>query len=171
MSEREVAYELADWTPTQRSALTDLLDAAEIPYTWEGDGDLIVSEADDDAVEAILDELEYGPAVEELTAADVAGAEAYDDGVSEGAYGALGEVFVSSDLLMHNPESGDAAARLYRNGAAVVAAGPPFGFEAHAWRLIGAKTTTMLQLIGTEPDTEAVIAGARELRDLIRPHV
>ena len=171
MSEREVAYELADWTPTQRTALTDRLDQSKIHYEWEGDGDLVVSEADDDAVEAILDELEYGPETPEFTASEVAGSEAYDDGVSEGAYEALGDVFVSSDLLMHNPESGDAAARLYRNGAVVVAANAPFGFDAHTWRLIGAKTTTMLHLIGAEPDTEAVIAGARELRDLIRPHV
>ena len=54
----ELVYELPEWSDEQRGELALVLDRENIPYQWEGGTDLIVAAADEDRVDALLDEIE-----------------------------------------------------------------------------------------------------------------
>jgi hypothetical protein len=53
----KVAYDLAEWDDEQQTELIQGLDARGIPYDFDVDGSLVVLEADDEAVDAVLDEI------------------------------------------------------------------------------------------------------------------
>jgi hypothetical protein len=56
----KVAYDLAEWDDEQQTELIQGLDARGIPYDFDVDGSLVVLEADDEAVDAVLDEITGG---------------------------------------------------------------------------------------------------------------
>jgi flagellar biosynthesis/type III secretory pathway M-ring protein FliF/YscJ len=51
----EVVYEAGDLDDDERARVTAALQQAGVSFTWQDDGDLIVSEADAAAVESVLD--------------------------------------------------------------------------------------------------------------------
>jgi hypothetical protein len=53
----KVAYDLTEWDDEQQTELIQGLDARGIPYDFDVDGSLVVLEADDEAVDAVLDEI------------------------------------------------------------------------------------------------------------------
>jgi hypothetical protein len=53
----KVAYDLTEWDDEQQTELIQGLDARGIPYDFDVDGSLVVLEADDEVVDAVLDEI------------------------------------------------------------------------------------------------------------------
>lgn len=56
-----VAYDMADWAPSQRRMLELLLVGADIPYSWEDGVDLVVPRALEGTVDELVEQVEALP--------------------------------------------------------------------------------------------------------------
>jgi hypothetical protein len=159
----ELVYELPDWSEEQRGELGLLLDRENIPFQWEGGTDLIVPAANEERVDALLDEIEQGG--EELAPVLV------DDLDDETRYEAISELFGVSDRLSHKP--GDVAlCGDFIDAAAVVRELPaPYGVSDDVWWGVQTRIRSLTEAIEMEAEDEAVEQGARTLADLLRSFV
>jgi hypothetical protein len=159
----ELVYELPEWTPELRGELGLLLDRENIPYQWEGGTDLIVPAADEDRVDALLDEIEQGVAELPPVLAD--------DLDDETRYAAISELFGVSDRLSHKP--GDVAlCGDFIDAASIVRELPaPYGVTDDVWWGVQTRIRSVTEAIEMEAEDEAVAQGARTLAELLRSFV
>lgn len=147
-------YELPEWLPEQRAELGVLLDAASIPYSWEGDELLVPSEREDE-VEGLFERIE-GVSDEE------------DDGADEKRYEAVAELFAAAGRLASDPSDEERQAAVVDWFAQ--ADGPPLlGMDDTDWYRIVNRGKTLLALIEEDdPDTGHIRSEANELHRLLR---
>ena len=160
-----VGYEVSDWTDEALDRLEERLTAAEIPYGWDEDGDLVVAAQHEAAVDALFADLTGG-----VDAGDALDPDEGDDGPE--ALETLSEMFFAADNLARNPLDGNAARSL---AAAVARAGGyrlPFGFPPKVWDDILDRATRLGDLIDTvDHDDDQVEADAADLRAVLRDYV
>jgi hypothetical protein len=155
----EVAYDLSEWEDDQLDALNEALDKAGVAYAWDED-ELYVREVDETLVDAILDEVQHPHALPEES----------DDGDAGGVL--LGELFVVADRLRHDPEEHEAVARLLRLATATEDAEPPYGLGEDDWESLRGQVDSLAETLEVDdPDGDAVIEAATQLRSAIRPFV
>jgi hypothetical protein len=155
----ELVYELDDWLPEERAQLGLLLDGRGIPHSWEG-SDLVIPEADEQAVELLFDEVERSGSMELAEAP-----EGTDD---EEEYQALSDLFGAADRLTSDPAD-KAKRRDYVNAAAVVAGGhAPFGVADEQWWQVKNRAQAVSDSIELDAALDVVADGAATLRDLLR---
>lgn len=159
--EDEVDYDLGDWLVSERGAATAALAEVDIPYRWEKDLVLVVPAVAEDEVDRVLDELEEADEdeAEEDEPAGDGGALAQE---------AMGDLFVASDRLQHDPLDDRMAGELLMAAGTVGASAPPYGIERPVWRRIQALASTLATDLEDGADEEAVAAGARALREYLR---
>ena len=169
----EVLYELDDWPVEARVKLSATLAERGIPARWEPGLTIAVLEADDEAAERVLDDLE-----EELADDD----EDWDDEDDEAdgeaggndsvAQAAMGDLFVAADRLMHEPADEDVAGDLVEAGTVVEAADrPPFGIDPGLWNKVQQLSAVVRGDLDARADEDVVAQDARTLRDTLRPLV
>jgi hypothetical protein len=153
----EVGYDLADWDAEQRATLAGALARDGIAHRWE-EGELVIAEADADHVDQLVDHVDSPDA---LTEEDDDGGRAAD---------VLSALYVSSDVLQHDPDVTAAVVELLEalERAPDLA---PYGIEAAVWDDVLARATTVADLLAEDGDPDAVAAAARALRELVRPLV
>ena len=169
----QIAYDLGDWDEAKRATLTDGLERARILYDWDDNGDLLVLESDEERVEALLDSVEFP---DQLPVDDDAGAG--DPGDASGAPGdglaaqdAMSELFVAADRLMHDPADHEGVLSLVDAARAAESLDVPYGFAPEVWRqLVDQATALRLELEG-DADDDAIVDGARQLRQSLRQYV
>ena len=155
----EVAYELDDWTPTQREDLGRQLDAEGVPWRLEGD-ELVVAEVDADLVEELIDAIDNPDALA-----------VEDDEVDEGAAELLSTLYVASDVLQGDPRDSVAVVELLE-AAEVAATSPlPYGLDGDVWAEVLRSCEALADLLGEDSDDEHVMVAAGRLRDVVRPLV
>ena len=66
----QLVYELDEWSPTDRNQLGEELTKAGVPFVWDASDSLVVAASDEEAVESILDEIEYPDALETVDGRD-----------------------------------------------------------------------------------------------------
>ncbi len=157
----EAGYELDDWPAPARSKLTASLGDLGIPTRWEPGLTLVVREADADAVDRLLDQLDE----EDWPDDDV------DDDAGELAHEAMGDLFVVADRLMHEPWDEGIGAELVEVAARVAESPPPFGIDARAWDRIQESADALAGHLEAGSGEEVVAAEARALRDVLRRYV
>jgi hypothetical protein len=176
----EVLYELDDWPVEARVKLTTTLAQRGIAARWEPGLTLAVLEADDEAAETALDEIE-----EELTDDDEdwdEGDEGDDDAGEAGEAGdratadavaqaAMGDLFVAADRLMHEPADDDLATDLAEAASVVDGSAPPFGVEPGLWDKVRELSAVVRGDVEVGADDEVVAQDARTLRDVLRPYI
>jgi hypothetical protein len=155
----EVAYDLADWTAEQREELVASLAAEGIVARLE-DGELVVPEDAADLAEELI---------EEVDAPDALVAEE-DDGDDAGA-GVLSSLYVTSDVLVHDPDSSAAVVELLESVEAAGSLPLPYGLDGDQWAELLRRADELADLLGTDADAAEVAAAARRLRDAVRPLV
>jgi hypothetical protein len=175
-----IVYELDEWTADQRGALEQRLVAAEIEHQWEtssgadveesyepGDPwavgtDLVVGEKDEEAVDALLDEVESPDALEAVE----------EDGIDDEAnYAIMANLYVAADRLKDDPGDDAVAGEFFDAADAARTAAAPFGIDQEVWRRVqelGAEVTRALE---ADEDDEQVQAHAQRLRDLLFTYV
>ncbi len=158
----QLVYELDEWTAADRQRLGEELTAAGVPFVWDSAEALVVAADDEDAVETILDAIEYPDALEE--AADETGA---DD---EAAQDALSELFLASDRLMHDPADEDGANGLIKAVEVTAAVGVPYGLAPATWKAVVEHAHELREGLAASDD-EQVVERATALRSLLRPYV
>src|SRR3954447_15126806 len=91
-SDDELVYELDEWSPEDREALVVRLDEAGVVHRWEDETSLVGAPADEAAVEALLDGVEYPNAlpVDDEGAAEAAEATSFE---------VLSSLFLAADRL------------------------------------------------------------------------
>jgi len=163
----EVLYELDDWPGASRGELTATLAARGIPARWEPGLTLAVLEADDEAAENALDELEEGAEADDETEAD---GDADDHGGAV-AQAAMADLFVAADRLMHEPGDEVVAAELGVAADIVGESPAPFGIEPQLWGQVRELSAVVCGHLDGHAAPEVVSGDARTLREVLRPYV
>ncbi len=161
----KAVYSVGSWPVALQTQLVDALAVDDIPYEWDEQGDLVVLEADEDAVSAVIDEL---PDVDDDAVSS-------DDGVA--LHELFDSVFMAAGRLAKRPS--DAAATLDVVDAADLLArvALPFGFEPAQWRTLVSTVTALREAIAptegaptedapTEDGSAAESAGDDEIAEL-----
>jgi len=157
----KVAYGVGEWDDLEVDHLVDRLNAADIPYDWDENGDLLVLEANEDEVEEIFDAIEA-----EQKDADSGGAPGLQ------ATEVLSELFVASDRLMHDAEDHEGVLSLVDASKLAERLPLPFGFDAEVWAEIVAKAGVLRAAFENDvDDDDEVILRATDLRTLLREYV
>lgn len=154
-----LVYELDDWNEEDRAKLSTLLTTEGIAHQWDGD-ELLVNEADEARVDAVLDQVEFPDA---LDAVD-------DDGEEdEERYETMTDLFVAVDRLANaNPVQVELAAEVIAAAQAVLALPQPFGIDDATWDQVRRRAAAVAQALQEETDDTVVVGDAVVLRDLLR---
>ncbi len=175
-----VVYELGEWTPDQRGALEQRLGSLEIEHQWEtAEGadvqegyepgqtwvvgtDLVVGEHDEEAVDALLDEIENPEALEAVD----------DDGDQDEAnYSVMSNLYVSADRLKDNPDDLALAGEFFDAADAARGIQAPFGIDGEVWRRVQDLAGEISRSIEQEEADAEVAAHAQRLRDVLFGYV
>jgi hypothetical protein len=157
--DKGVEYELDEWPPADRQALTQALIESEIPHRWEGAKVVVATDAEE-AVDELLDAIEQGTLV--LTGTT-------GEGPPENT---LSTLFTSADRLARNPEDGTGSDDLRALLPQLDPAQPPYGVSVNTWARIVDAAGALVELVD-EPELPSsdVIGTAQELRSLVRQYV
>ena len=160
----QVIYDLADWDGERRTELDGRLEAEGIAHAFDETGDLVVLAADEDCVDAIVDEIEFP---DQLPA---------ESGSSDGldAVEAVGNLFVATDRLVHDPSDSEGTLAAVDSARAMAAMATPFGYGPPVWKELVEKADALRALLETEDeavDDDAVLDAATHLRTALRPYV
>jgi hypothetical protein len=156
----EVGYDLDDWDDAQRMTLATQLAELGIAHRWE-DLELVIAEESVEPVEAMIDDIDNPDALPIDEPVD-------DSGVDGGEL--LSMLYVSSDVLQHNPTNSQAVIDLLEAVDALTEA-PPYGLDVEVWRDVVVRASALGDLLGDEASDDDVMTGARELRTAVRPLV
>jgi hypothetical protein len=158
--EPSVQYELDEWPPADRQALTQALVEGEVPHRWEELTVVVAADAEQ-TVDDLLDAIEQGTLV-------LAGAE----GASGAPEGALSTLFTSADRLARDPDDGTGSDDLRVLVPALDPLQPPYGVSVNTWAKIVEAAGALGELVGEdEPSSSEIIGQAQELRALVRQYV
>ncbi len=173
----KLVYEVGEWPVSLQTELADALTAADVPYEWDERGDLVVREADEDAVAAVLDELPE-PDDDEISA---------DDGVA--VHELFDSLFMAADRLARHPADASATVSVVDDAEVISRVALPFGFESAQWRRLVAEVAALRAAVSGEPvpsldddteidrdegaeaDDETIRSLAVGLRDHLRQYV
>lgn len=162
----KIGYDMEEWSAEAQSALVDALGLAGIAHMFSAEGELLVSEENEDQVDEIIDQ------VTERIAIDDSLGEATQ--VLEGLKlnDLLGEVRTLANKLVKN--SGDAKATLAMVKKAELLADlkTPFGFDSRSWSRIRLRATEMSATLTDEDRdeetvTEAAAGLSEELQEVV----
>ena len=159
--EQEVGFDLADWGPELRAELNTALAEVGIPARWESD-ELVVPDGDAELVEELIDEI----GLDEEDALDAE----EDEGDDEGA-DVLSALYVSSDILQHDPTNSQAVVELLEAVEVAARIETPFGMEDEDWAEVRAVAEALADRLGDQSDDEYVIEAARRVREVVQPLV
>jgi hypothetical protein len=157
--ESGLEYELDEWAPADRLALSQALVEAEVPHRWEGMSVVVASDAEE-TVDEMLDAIEQGTLV--LAGAGAAGA----------PENALSTLFTAADRLARDPEDGTGSEDLQTLVPALDPQQPPYGVTVTTWaKIVDAATVLSALTDEPEPSSSDVIGAAQQLRSLVRQYV
>jgi hypothetical protein len=153
--EEEVGYELDDWGPEDRRALTAALVAERVPHEWRDD-EVVVPERHADVAEELIDAIDHPHALDVEDAADDGGAEL------------LGALYVVSDILSGDPGASGAVVELLELAPTVPGRSAPYGVDGGRWRAVGDRVAELAALLEADADEDEVTPVAVALRGLLR---
>lgn len=145
-SEPKVVYEVGAWPASLQSLLAESLTHADLPYEWDEHGDLVVLEADEEAVSLVMEDL---PDPDESTIAS-------DDGVA--VHELLDAVFMSTDRLARNGADAAGTVALADAAEVIERLALPFGFEPGEWRAFVARVTELRDALTGGPMIGGAVA-------------
>jgi Zn ribbon nucleic-acid-binding protein len=167
----QIAYDLVEWPPEDRTIATGDLVELGIPYRWEDNVVLVVPAGVEEQVDAILDEIdENALASDEEALVDL---ETGEDGGEEAAT-AMSDMFIAADGLSHDIYDEEKVVEFIEAAAAVGQCLPPYGIEPLVWNRVQTEASAIVTALekGEEgDDDEAVTSAARALRDFLRNYV
>jgi hypothetical protein len=153
--DEEVGYELDDWGPEDRRALTVALLAERVPHEWRDD-EVVVPERWADVAEELIDVIDHPDALDAEDAADDGGAEL------------LGALYVASDILSGDPGASGAIVEVLELAPTLAGRTPPYGVAAELWRAVGDRVAELAGLLEGDADEDEVRPVAVALRGLLR---
>ncbi|MFN3255640.1 MAG: hypothetical protein ACE37B_08085 [Ilumatobacter sp.] len=168
-------FGLDEWTPGDRTVLTESLVESEIPHRWEGTTLLVASDAEE-AVDDLLDAIEAG----ELMSAD-------DSNIgNEPPDGVLSDLFLAADKLAKDPFDAKARTKLIDVEPLLSPKHPPYAMAPRAWAQVVSGVDEIVARMGEDAsgdhvdddgtdlhlqESSDVIGLAQRLRELLRQYV
>jgi len=158
-------FGLDEWTPEDRTILTEALIASEVPHRWEGTTVFVAADAED-AVDDLLDAIEAG--------------ELLSDGDGDGAppEGALAAIYLAADRLAKDPIDAKARTQLLELLPQIDAKHPPYGMAQRPWAAAVGHVGSIVHLVNADAAPSAggtadseIIGIAQDLRTTLRPFV
>lgn len=116
-----IVYEVGGWPSALQNEFVDQLTISEVAYEWDSDGNVVVSEDDEDAVIEVLDMLPDADGFGD----DVDGLEVQNR---------LNEAFQRCDRLASRPADGVALDDVRQVLLVLEGMSAPFGFDESDWR-------------------------------------
>ncbi len=159
-------YDLAEWEPGERELVTSHLVARGLPFRWEEDV-LLVGTADEELVDAILDDVENDEGV------DLPDDDDDDADADQLPFETLTTFFLAGDRLQRNPLDADGLEQLLAASEVADPDHPPYGVDKRLWQRTCELADDLAAALvdGDEPDVVETQAVAAELHDLLRPYV
>ncbi|HYH50327.1 MAG TPA: hypothetical protein VEG38_12350 [Acidimicrobiia bacterium] len=169
----QIAYDLVEWPPEDRTIATADLVELGIPYRWEDNVVLVVPADVEEQVDAVLDEIDEnalgagaGGFEDEALLLDDNG----EDGGEEAAT-AMSDLFIAADSLQHGTYDEQRVVEFMEAAAAVEQCLPPFGIEPHLWQRVQNEAAAIVAALEKGEDDEPTTAAAQALRNLLRQYV
>ncbi|MGI9608234.1 MAG: hypothetical protein ACR2P0_19040 [Acidimicrobiales bacterium] len=161
----KIGYAMDDWTADAQSALVDALGLAGIAHEFDAEGELVIAEDDEEAVDDLIDGVSQRLAIED----ELGDAETVLEGLQLSDL--LGEVRTLAQRLVKNPGDAKATISLVRQADALSDVRTPFGFDSRGWAAIRMGAANMGTVLATEERTEEDVVDAagslaEQLRDL-----
>ena len=164
----QIAYDLIEWPPGDRTIATADLVELGIPYRWEEGVVLIVPASAEEQVDALLDEIdenaEAEPGDEAFPAPDG------EDGGEE-AVTAMGDLFVAADSLQHAEFDEQKVVEFMEAAASVGQLSAPYGIEDQVWARIQRESAAIVDSLEKGGDDDAIVEATAALRNLLRQYV
>jgi hypothetical protein len=160
-------YDPGDWTPAERRTVSRELRTDDVAFRWEGTT-LVVAAAVEEAVDALLDEVEAG---ELVLSADP---EVADDAEADRLpFETLTTFFLAGERLHKNTLDPDGLDDLLAAVEVADSVQPPYGVDPRLWSRTCELANELADALtgGETPDHDEAGAVAGELRDLLRPYV
>jgi hypothetical protein len=163
----QIAYDLIEWPPGDRTIATADLIELGIPYRWEEGVVLIVPATAEQQVDALLDEIDENADAEPDDDAFPAG----DDDGGEEAVTAMSDLFVAADGLQHAEFDEQRVVEFIEASAAVGQLSAPYGIEGQVWARIQQESAAIVGALEKRDDDEVIISATAALRNLLRQYV
>ncbi|HVW31499.1 MAG TPA: hypothetical protein VHL53_03070 [Acidimicrobiia bacterium] len=164
----QIAYDLIEWPPGDRTIATADLVELGIPYRWEEGVVLVVPASAEEQVDALLDEIDENA---EAEPGDDAFPAADDGDGGEEAVAAMGDLFVAADDLEHAEFDEQKVVEFMEATAAVGQLSAPYGIEAQVWARIQKESTAIVDALEKGGDDDAIVEATVALRNLLRQYV
>ncbi len=156
--EPQVAFEMEGWSGELQALLAERLGQASVPHEFDGDGDLVCHEADEEQVELVIEDLLARNADEGLE--ELEGLEAND---------LLSALFEATDRLRRDVRDGAGVMGAVEHGSRLAEAATPFGFSATSWASLRTTAEELVDLLESDDGTdEDIIDLAGRLRDTLQ---
>lgn len=159
-----MVYELAGYNDELRTRVAQMLGQSGVPHEFDRNGDLVVHEDDEEAVDGVFDDLEANPDGNTKFGPGV-------DGVDP--HKVVSDLFLLSGKLRKSSADNKAATRFRQASDLAHQLQLPFGFQSTDWRSLLTAFATLSDLL--DPDTpgtnEEVNELSSELHDTLRQYV
>jgi hypothetical protein len=136
----QVAFEIQGLRPEEIDDLDARLIAAHIAHAWNDDADLLVSEEDEEAVAAIIDEV-------------MSGEDVGDDG-GLAVQDALSELYVAVDKLLKSPADRKLVTRYVAATDGLDGLGVPYGLSGDDWKSLVGEAQELAALVDPDVDPD-----------------
>ena len=154
----EVGYDLDDWGPGERDALTAALRAERVAHEWRED-EVVVPERWADLAEELIDAIDHPDALD------------LEDDAEDGGAELLGNLYVAADVLSGDPTSSGAVIEILELAPTLADQRAPYGLDGSAWAAIVEQVGSLAVLLEADADGDEVQAVAGNVRSLLRPLV
>ena len=155
----EIGYDLEDWGPVERDALTAALLSERVAHEWRED-EVVVPERWADLTEELIDVIDHPDALD------------LDDGADDGGADLLGDLYVAADVLSGDPAASGAVIEVLELAPVVAARrAAPYGIDGETWASVTEQVGQLAGLLEADADEEEVQAVAGSLRSRLRPLV
>ncbi len=161
-----VVYEVGGWPIGAQSTVASRLAEQNINHAWDPNGDLIVAESDEGAVEAIFDEID----LPDEAGDDTPGGDTAD---LPDAMEVMSALFVAADRLRKNALDPDGVLGAVDWSGHAEAISLPFGLAPAVWKDIVAQSVALREAIEADDETgdDQISDLAAGLRDQLRQYV
>lgn len=167
----QIAYDLAEWPPEDRTIATGDLVELGIPYRWEDNLVLVVAATAEEQVDAILDEIDENAMGDGADLDDAGLPEDEGEDGGEEAVEAMSDLFVAADGLQHGTYDEQRVVEFLEAAAAVAACLPPYGIEPNVWTRVQNEAAAITTALEKGDDDEGTMQAAKALRALLRQYV
>ena len=168
----QVSYDLSDWDDdTSRASSRRHSRAPASSTRGTRHGELVVLDADENRVDAIVDAIEYPDQLEVDDEAEVEAEEALAAAEGLDPQDVLSELFVAADRLMHDPLDHEGVLSLVDAARMAESLPLPYGFAPAVWNDLLIQVKRLQSSLEGEVDDDSVIEQATALRASLRNFV